>query len=161
MRAIGRYLHANLLGALALFVALGGTGYAAIAIPRNSVGSQQLRNHSITPAKFDRRFINGNIRAWVVAKPDGSIEASAGRPILRAIGGAPGAYAITWRNVSKPSQRSCFAMSGLTEENLQGGTADASLGGTDRPGNNWVVGVSTFNAQGQRTPAYFYAAVVC
>jgi hypothetical protein len=161
MHPLTAHIRGNVIGYLALFCALGGTGYAAIAIPRNSVGSQQLRNHSITPAKFDRRFINGNIRAWVVAKPDGSLEASAGRPILRAIGGAPGAYAITWRKVPKPSIHSCFAIGGLTDENLQGGTAEASLGVNNLPRNNWVVDVGTYNAQGQRTPAYFYAAVVC
>jgi hypothetical protein len=36
---------------LALVVALGGTGYAAIAIPRNSVGAVQLKDNAVTAAK--------------------------------------------------------------------------------------------------------------
>ena len=36
---------------LALVAALGGTGYAAIAIPRNSVGAVQLKDNAVTAAK--------------------------------------------------------------------------------------------------------------
>lgn len=36
----------------ALFVALGGTGYAAFSLPRNSVGSKQLRNGAVTTNKL-------------------------------------------------------------------------------------------------------------
>jgi len=41
----------NLIAYLALFVALGGTSYAAANLPANSVGSAQLRNHAVTPTK--------------------------------------------------------------------------------------------------------------
>ena len=34
---------ANVTSCLALFIALGGTGYAAMKLPRNSVGSTQIR----------------------------------------------------------------------------------------------------------------------
>src|SRR3954447_9503804 len=36
---------------LALTVALGGTSYAAIKLPKNSVGSDQLKNNAVTGAK--------------------------------------------------------------------------------------------------------------
>lgn len=42
----GRY--ANVASTLALVVALGGTSYAAVAIPKNSIGSQEIANSSIT-----------------------------------------------------------------------------------------------------------------
>src|SRR5438309_936501 len=38
---------------LALFVALGGTTYAAVSLPRNSVGTKQLKTHAVTYAKLD------------------------------------------------------------------------------------------------------------
>ena len=38
---------ANVTSVTALFVALGGTGYAAITLPKNSVGSAQIRSHAI------------------------------------------------------------------------------------------------------------------
>jgi hypothetical protein len=42
---------ANLTAATALFIALGGTSYAAITIPQHSVGSAQLRTNAVTSAK--------------------------------------------------------------------------------------------------------------
>jgi hypothetical protein len=53
-RIVRRRPSAGLVVALvALFVALGGGGaYAAFKLPTNSVGSQQLKNHSVGPAKL-------------------------------------------------------------------------------------------------------------
>jgi hypothetical protein len=42
-RVFGKGRFANVTATLALFVALGGTGYAAISIPSNSVGSAQIK----------------------------------------------------------------------------------------------------------------------
>ncbi|GAB3022187.1 hypothetical protein GCM10011376_27370 [Nocardioides flavus (ex Wang et al. 2016)] len=39
--------YANVASTLALIVALGGTSYAAVAIPKNSVGSKQIVNSSV------------------------------------------------------------------------------------------------------------------
>jgi hypothetical protein len=36
----------------ALFVALGGTGYAALSFPKNSVGTKQLKNGAVSTAKL-------------------------------------------------------------------------------------------------------------
>jgi hypothetical protein len=44
---------------LALFVALGGTGYAALKLPKNSVGTAQLKNNAVTGAKVK----NGSLTA--------------------------------------------------------------------------------------------------
>jgi hypothetical protein len=46
-----RHFRRNLVAYLALFVALGGTSYAAVKLPRNSVGSAQLRNNVVTSSK--------------------------------------------------------------------------------------------------------------
>src|SRR4030081_3853982 len=40
-----------LVACLALFVALGGTSYAAFSLPKNSVGSRQLKRGAVTPSK--------------------------------------------------------------------------------------------------------------
>jgi hypothetical protein len=45
------YLRRNHTGLLALFIALGGTSYAA-TIPRNSVGTRQLKPSAVTTAKI-------------------------------------------------------------------------------------------------------------
>jgi hypothetical protein len=42
---------ATVISVIALFVALGGTGYAAVTLPRNSVGPKQLRTNAVTSSK--------------------------------------------------------------------------------------------------------------
>ena len=42
---------ALVLAAVGLLIALGGTGYAAVALPKDSVGTIQLRTGSVTSAK--------------------------------------------------------------------------------------------------------------
>jgi Collagen triple helix repeat (20 copies) len=46
------YLKRHHIGLLALFIALGGTSYAAAKLPRNSVGTAQLRTGAVTRAKL-------------------------------------------------------------------------------------------------------------
>jgi hypothetical protein len=41
----------NLIAYLALFVALGGTSYAAVNLPPNSVGGKQLKKNAVTSKK--------------------------------------------------------------------------------------------------------------
>jgi len=45
---------------LALFVALGGTGYAVSSLPRNSVGPKQLRTGAVTTKKLKRRAVTAS-----------------------------------------------------------------------------------------------------
>jgi hypothetical protein len=49
---VGAYVRRNHLGLLALFVALGGTSYAALKLPAHSVGTTQLRNGAVTANKI-------------------------------------------------------------------------------------------------------------
>lgn len=52
---------------LALFVALGGTGYAAFSLPTNSVGTKQLKNGAVTSKKVAPKLIVYGAKAAVVA----------------------------------------------------------------------------------------------
>jgi hypothetical protein len=47
----GRPSPALVIALIALFVALGGTGYAALKLPKNSVGTKQLKNNAVTGVK--------------------------------------------------------------------------------------------------------------
>jgi len=51
LRRAGSYLRQHHIAFLALFLALGGTSYAAIKLPANSVGSKQIKNKAVTPKK--------------------------------------------------------------------------------------------------------------
>ena len=76
MTTILRYIRSNTVAFLALFIALGGTGLAAVSLPAGSVGSRQIRNNSITPAKFNRSAIGGSVRYWARISANGKILAS-------------------------------------------------------------------------------------
>lgn len=46
-----RLTYANVVATLALFLALGGTSYAVTALPKNSVGTQQIKKNAVTGVK--------------------------------------------------------------------------------------------------------------
>ena len=54
-----RISYANVTASIALFVALGGTGYAAIKLPAKSVGTLQLKSKAVTRAKIADSAVNG------------------------------------------------------------------------------------------------------
>jgi hypothetical protein len=49
---------AMVVACAALLIALGGVSYAAVRLPKNSVGTQQLRNRAVTKAKIARKTIS-------------------------------------------------------------------------------------------------------
>ena len=48
---LGRTRYANVTSTLALIVALGGTSYAAVSFPSNSIGTSQLQANAVTSGK--------------------------------------------------------------------------------------------------------------
>lgn len=63
-KVIGRLRYANVTATLALIVALGGTSYAAIALPLNSVGTPQLKANAVTKGKIANSAVsNGKLAA--------------------------------------------------------------------------------------------------
>jgi hypothetical protein len=46
------------ISVIALFVALGGVGYAAVQIPANSVGNSQLKNNAVSNSKIKNNSVN-------------------------------------------------------------------------------------------------------
>jgi hypothetical protein len=52
MRKLRRHLsYANVMSSIAVFVVLGGGAYAAATLPKNSVGSKQIRANAVTSSK--------------------------------------------------------------------------------------------------------------
>src|SRR4051812_49405708 len=59
-RSLGRFLRHNTIALLALFIALGGTTFAAAnALPRNSVGTKQLKKNAVTGVKIKNNNVTG------------------------------------------------------------------------------------------------------
>src|SRR6478752_3563355 len=58
MRHLRSHLsYANVIGTLALSLALGGGAYATLRLPKASVGSRELKAGAVTPAKVSPRTI--------------------------------------------------------------------------------------------------------
>ena len=122
----------NVVAYLALFVALGGTSYAAVNLPAGSVGTKQLRNGAVTnkrlakgsvgAADLDRKTVGGYVRGYVQISALGQILAS--RPAAKVVvwhtaGTDPGGT-IQW---TQAFSRSCFAMATAV---YRGGTSTSA-----------------------------------
>jgi hypothetical protein len=55
-----RLTYANVVATLALFVALGGSSYAAVNLPRNSVGSPELKTNAVGAAEIRRKAVRSS-----------------------------------------------------------------------------------------------------
>ncbi|HEX4009041.1 MAG TPA: hypothetical protein VHX62_03485, partial [Solirubrobacteraceae bacterium] len=121
------HLKNNAVAYVALFVALGGTSYAAIKLPAGSVGNRQLKNHSVTPIKLDTGSIAGYIRDWVRIGPTGTI-----------IGSHPKAHLVNWNETAAgtpgglvswghPVPQSCLAVATTGTAGIQPTYAGASI----------------------------------
>jgi hypothetical protein len=51
---------ALVISLIALFVALGGTGYAALRLPKNSVGTKQLKKNAVTGSKIKKNAVTSS-----------------------------------------------------------------------------------------------------
>jgi hypothetical protein len=54
MNQLTRYIRRHHIALLALFVALGGTSYAAVSLPKNSVGTGQLKADAVRSGKINK-----------------------------------------------------------------------------------------------------------
>ena len=50
---------AMIVALIALFVALGGSGYAALKLPKNSVSTKQIKKNAVTKAKIKKNAVTG------------------------------------------------------------------------------------------------------
>ena len=67
-RITRRLSYSNVIASLALFVALGGASYAAVALPANSVGTNHLKKSAVSAAKLKRNAVSS------AKVKDGSLE---------------------------------------------------------------------------------------
>jgi hypothetical protein len=164
MTRILSHVRHNVIAYLALFVALGGTGYAAIAIP----------NGSITAAKLNRHSIGGYVLAWAHVRSDGHVLSGSPGAVADHIsvldGQPPPAtdnYDVGWRDVTVRGR--CSALVAVDDAgplSARGASAEAHvvpLRAFVRPGvkTHGQVEVDIANAGDQNVADNFYLAVVC
>jgi len=149
MNRLSHHLRSNVIAYLALFVALGGTSYAAINLPAGSVGARQIKNNSITPAKFNPSQISASVRYWAVVNGNGRVLASHPKPRTFGFVNGDGVGVVSW---GRPTQANCFPLA--TVNDTLPGFASVSIAGI-------AVDVNTFNATGAAAPRTVDVAVLC
>ncbi len=130
-----RLSYANVMATIAVFFVLGGGAYAATSLPKNSIGSKQLKNGSITPAKLSaaaKTALKG------ATGPQGSPGAQ----------GAPGATKVTVR--SGPFVK------GVSVASCQPGEVATGGGGIVDPGEpeSWLWNTTPVQSNGQVPTAW-------
>ena len=105
------YVRRHHVGLLALFLALGGTSYAAVKLPRNSVGTAQIKNHAVTTSKLS----TATVKALKGAKGATGATGPAGANGANGAKGDPGA----------PATFSAAVAANSNTSGLAGGTATA------------------------------------
>jgi hypothetical protein len=153
-RRIWRHVRANTVAYIALFVALGGTSYAATQLPANSVGARQIKNHSITPIKLNPVDIGASVRFWaVINDASGTEQVTQSRPHATVTSWDPtfDTGTVSW---NQPVPQNCLPLA-----TGAGGFAQAEL--LPRAHGNAVVLFGTYNQTDQHAPGLVYIALLC
>src|SRR4051794_21295912 len=100
-RQVAAHVRANLAAYAALFIALGGVSYAAVKVPKNSVGTKQLKNGAVTQDKLEPSFF----AKLSAPGPQGAVGAQgtngeAGQPAAQ---GATGPQGAQGQSASNPT----------------------------------------------------------
>lgn len=113
-RGFLRFARGNTIALLALFIALGGTTYAATALPANSVGAKQLKKNAVTAVKLKAAAVTtakiANNAVTGAKVKNGSIT---GADVLESsLGQVPSALNATTAGTAAPTGAAGGALSG-------------------------------------------------
>ena len=181
-RLVRRPPAAMVVACVALAIALGGTSYAAISLPANSVGTKQIKDRAVTKTKISARTIaslRGARGARGLAGPAGPAGAGGAAGPAGAAGavGPPGPVALAYIDSGPWSllagaQRTEQAYCPLGWSATGGGAfatskaAGVTINSSDQlglphwpldPGSGWQVSMSNATA----TDTTFYVDVIC
>ncbi|MEA2410352.1 MAG: hypothetical protein QOC77_913 [Thermoleophilaceae bacterium] len=79
-----RLTYANVIATLALFLALGGGAYAAFKLPKDSVGSKQIKANAVNSSKVkDRSLLAGDFKAGQIPAGPRGLQGLPGSPGLK------------------------------------------------------------------------------
>jgi hypothetical protein len=167
MTQVVNHLKTNLVAYLALFVALGGTSFAAVNLPTGSVGSKQLRNGSVTapklakgavmPANLNATAIAAHIAMWAKISSDGRIVSASPKAAVTPFA-TPGVERVTWQRAV--SSR-CLALANAANVAPLTTVGSANVSGPVRHRRSTDYVISTFNGSGSLTPENVDIVVMC
>jgi hypothetical protein len=166
MTRILNHIRANAVAYLALFVALGGTSYAAVNLPAGSVRTKQLHNgavtnrklarHAVRAANLDPKSIAGHVADWARISASGQVLSSSPQATVTLKGPASGIYQISWH---RPIPDSCIGIA--NPANGPQAPVTANTFGPDGQGSATFLGVETFGSTGANVPESFNVVVIC
>ena len=176
-RLRSRLTYANVTASLALFIALGGTSYAAITLPRDSVGAKQvragaigsseIRNRAITVRDISRSARKALRGKQGPAGPAGiteyaQISSDGARVNGTAVGSSWGATAPEVHQIQFARDVSRCAYS-ATLADVPGGTVPAAVPGrvTVASAGGPAIVVKTYDAAGNPAALPFHVIVAC
>jgi hypothetical protein len=177
-RLTDRLTYANVVATMALFIALGGTSYAAIKLPHNSVGSTQIKTGAVHTGEIRDRTIrlqdiSRSARASLHGQtgPQGP-QGPAGAPAIKhfaSVSSAGGFLRGDAKSGGRDSAIGAYVVG--FAESVSGcaytatlGTTDASTAPAGRVTVNdhaGAVGVQTYDAAGTPTDLPFHLIVAC
>jgi hypothetical protein len=121
------FLRNNLIALIALFIALGGTSYAATMLPAGSVGTKQLKSGSVTAAKIKAGAVGTASIANNSVTGDKVLESSLGK-VPSAADADTAANATKWGGVSSGALGTAAILSGFSFKPFAEGTAWTTSG---------------------------------
>jgi hypothetical protein len=147
----------NAIALTALFVAIGGTSYAAINLPANSVGTKQIRNGSVTANKLDPNSIAGHIAFWAQIRADGHVISSSPHATVVPFA-VSGLERVSWHQAVSPR---CVALADPTNVAPITATAAAYASGPFGGGRDAYFVVSMSDGRGNNVSQNVNIVVVC
>lgn len=139
---IATYARQHHLALIALFIALGGTSYAAAKLPKNSVGSKQIRSNAVSGPKVKNgSLLTEDFKAGSI--PQGK----AGDQGPKGADGAKGDPGPTTASASQTSRPDPVSYNPDASQTIT----------TPTNGKLWIEGVDTYNATGCTSGTYSLA----
>ena len=169
--------YANVMATIAVFIALGGSSYAAFVLPRDSVGSKQIRKGAVRSSEIkDRsialRDISRATRNALRGKqgPQG-VPGSPGAPAAKYFAAVTGAGSFVRGNATSGGRTGVGTYAIGFAQDVSACVYAATLGTTDGttapPGRITVnasganAGVQTYDAGGNPADLPFHIVVAC
>jgi hypothetical protein len=167
-RRLLHHIRSNAIGYAALFVSLGGTSYAAIAIPAGSIGTRQLRNGAVTGSKLAKNAVSaanlnpssiaGHIADWAQVRADGQVTTSSPRASATTSNPTQGLYQVSWH---RSIAQKCIAIANPVNVGPVNASASATTAGPFGRGRGAHILVSTFDASGNNVPENVNVLIIC
>jgi hypothetical protein len=142
---------AFVISLIALFIALGGTSYAALSLPKNSVGTKQLKNGAVTRAKVASGLVPTVM--WAVVNSTGNV--------VRSSGGVTGSSISTGRYDIEFPRNVTACVYSATVGDTAAGSAIGQIGEASRSNHVNGVYVETNDTTGAISAEPFHLVVVC